>query len=166
MGGAGKTQLALEYCRLIKRSGKYQAIFWLDASSRNALYSSMEVIAKHLLPEKELDSNNPDSTVALVINALSSWNDAWLMVFDNLDNLSELQDIRKFFPYTGSGYILITSRYTGCAELGWCIEVNHMEEEEGLQLLLHGAKVDNAELVAAKQILKNLGHLPLAIDQV
>jgi tetratricopeptide (TPR) repeat protein len=166
MGGAGKTQLALEYCRRIKDSGKYQAIFWLDASSRNALYSSMEVIAKHLLPERVLDSDNPDSTVALVRNVLTSWSDGWLMVFDNLDNPSELQDIRKFIPQTGYGYVLVTSRYTGSKELGWPIELNHMEEEEGLQLLLHCSEVDAEELAAAKQILKQLGYLPLAIDQV
>jgi NB-ARC domain len=166
MGGAGKTQLALEYCNQIKESGKYQAIFWLDASSRNSLYSSMEVVAKQLMPEKVLDSDDPDSTVSFVRNVLSSWSDAWLMVIDNLDSPSELQDIRMFFPHTGHGYIMITSRYAGCRELGQAIEVNNMEEEEGLQLLLQSSKVDNEELDAAKKILKQLGHLPLAIDQV
>ena len=168
MGGAGKTQLALKYCSQIKDSGKYQAIFWLDTSSRSALYRSMEVIARHLLPEKELDSDNPDSTVSLVGNLLSDWNNPWLMVFDNLDNPSEFQDIRKFFPQTGYGYILVTSRYTGSRELGLAIQVNHMEEEEGLQLLLHGSRVgsNEPELAAAKQILQQLGYLALAIDQV
>ena len=33
MGGTGKTQLALEYCRCMKDEKRYRAIFWLDASS-------------------------------------------------------------------------------------------------------------------------------------
>jgi len=51
MGGAGKTQLALEYCRYMKDSGTLQAIFWLDASSHQALFRAMETIAKQLMPE-------------------------------------------------------------------------------------------------------------------
>ena len=42
MGGAGKTQLALEYCRRMKDERRFRAIFWLDASSRDTMYSSME----------------------------------------------------------------------------------------------------------------------------
>ena len=41
MGGSGKTQLALEYCRHLKHSGKHKAIFWLDASARSALIHAM-----------------------------------------------------------------------------------------------------------------------------
>src|ERR1700733_11955252 len=50
MGGAGKTQLALEYCRYLKDLKPHQAIFWLNASSHNALYQGMGSIAKKLLP--------------------------------------------------------------------------------------------------------------------
>src|SRR5882672_406979 len=46
MGGIGKTQLALRYCENVKSSRKYQAVFWLDASSQNTLCLSMEAIAK------------------------------------------------------------------------------------------------------------------------
>jgi hypothetical protein len=34
MGGAGKTQLALEYCQRMKESGNFRVIFRLDASSQ------------------------------------------------------------------------------------------------------------------------------------
>jgi hypothetical protein len=163
MGGGGKTQLALEYCRRMKDSGKLRAIFWLDASSRNALYRAMEIIAKWLLPERVFD--NPHAAVTVVRDLLSSWSDMWLMVFDNLDNPSDLQDILNFFPDSRYGSILVTSRYAGSKELGQPIELDCMEREEGLQLLLRSPEPETEELAAAEQILTQLGYLPLAIDQ-
>src|SRR6202795_1235323 len=163
MGGQGKTQLSLEYCRRMKDVGKFRAIFWLDASSREALYRAMEAIAKRMLPERVLDSRH--AAASLVKDVLSAWSDAWLMVFDNLDNPSDLDGILDFFPDSCRGCILVTSRYVGSKGLGQSIEVDCMEKEEGLQLLLRSADADSDELAAAEQILTLLGYLPLAIDQ-
>jgi hypothetical protein len=33
LGGQGKTQLALEYCKIVRASGQFDTIVWLDASS-------------------------------------------------------------------------------------------------------------------------------------
>jgi len=79
MGGVGKTQLALEYCRCMKDSGRFRALFWLDASSRNTLYSSMEAAAKQLIPDRVIDSG--DAAVGLVNDVLSRWRERWLLVF-------------------------------------------------------------------------------------
>jgi len=141
----------------MKNSRKFRAIFWLDASSRNTLYSSIETAAKHLLPDRVFDT--PDDMVTSVNKVLSRWTDRWLLVFDNLDNPDDLSGIVSFFPASQCGCILITSRLSGSNELGQSIEMDHMEKEEGLQLLLHD------ELGAAEEILKLLGNLPLAIDQ-
>ena len=163
MGGAGKTQLALQYCRHMKDSRRYRAIFWLDASSRNTLYGSMKTAAEQLLPNRLFD--DPDAAVALVKDVLSSWNDRWLLVFDNLDNPKDLRGIVNFFPVNRHGCILITSRYAGSKELGQTIELDHMEKDEGLQLLLRSSGGHTDELEAAEEILSLLGNLPLAIDQ-
>jgi len=163
MGGAGKTQLALEYCRQMKDSRRFRAIFWLDASSRDTLYSSMETAAKQLLPDRVLDS--PDAAVALVNDVLSRWSERWLLVFDNLDNPEDLSGIVNFFPASHCGSILITSRHVGSKELGQSIELDRMEKKEGLQLLFHSSWGDTDELSAAEEILSLLGNLPLAIDQ-
>jgi hypothetical protein len=164
MGGAGKTQLVLEYCRHKKNSGKYRAIFWIDASSRNAIYRSMETVVKQLLPERIV--NDCHAAVKLVKETLSSWSDGWLLVFDNLDNLSDLTDIYAFFPDSPGGCILATSRHAGAKDLGQAIEFDSMEKDEGLQLLLHSQVEDSKDCTAAEQILTQLGYLPLAIDQV
>jgi tetratricopeptide (TPR) repeat protein len=164
MGGQGKTQLTLEYCRQMKDVQKFRAIFWLDASSREALYRAMEAIAKQLQPERVL--NSPQAALALVKHVLSNWSDAWLLVFDNLDDPSDLDHILNFFPDSRYGCILVTSRHAGCKELGQSIEVDRMEKDEGLQLLLRFTDTSAAqELVDAEQILALLEYLPLAIAQ-
>ena len=163
MGGAGKTQLALDYCRRMKDSRRFRAIFWFDASSRNALYSSMETATKQLFPNRVFDT--PDAAVASVNEILSRWRERWPLVFDNLDNPADLRDILRFFPASQCGSILITSRLSGSKELGKSIEFDRMEEEEGLQLLLQSSRGDTNEVDAAEEILSLLGNLPLAIDQ-
>jgi len=164
MGGAGKTQLALEYCRRMRDERRFRATFWLDASSRNNLYSSMETVAKQLLPDRVFDS--PDAAVTLVKDVLSSWSERWLLVFDNLDNPEDLTGVVNFFPGNHHGSILITSRHSGSKELGQSIELDRMEKEEALQLLLCSSRGHTDELDAAEEILILLGNLPLAIDQV
>jgi hypothetical protein len=67
-----------------------------SSSSQDALYHAMETIARSLLPEHVLD--NPHAAVALVNDVLAGWNNPWLMVFDNLDNPSDLDNILDFFP--------------------------------------------------------------------
>ena len=147
----------------MKNSRKFRAIFWLDASSRNTLYSSIETSAKHLLPDRVFDT--PDAAVASVNEVLSRWTERWLLVFDNLDNPKDLSGIISFFPASQCGCILITSRLAGSNELGQSIELDRMEKEEGLQLLLQSSRGGTDELNAAEEILKLLGNLPLAIDQ-
>jgi hypothetical protein len=162
MGGAGKTQIGLDWCRHMKESGKFRAIFWLDASSRQALYREMETTATLLSSGRQFDG--AEASVTFVKDILSSWSDRWLMVFDNLDNPSDLQDIDNFFPDSRHGSILVTSRYVGTKRLGQTIELDQMVEKEALQLLLgsSGLRTDDT---AAKEVLRRLGYLPLAIDQ-
>jgi hypothetical protein len=151
MGGVGKTQLVLEFCRRMKGSGKFQGIFWLDASSRGAIYHAMEAIARQLSPEHVLDK--PEDAVTLVKDILSGWSDPWLMVSDNLDNPNDLRGFLDFIPDSQIGSIIVTSRYTGSKELGRSIELDCMEKDEGLQLLLRSQEVDTDDLVAAEHIL-------------
>ena len=140
MGGTGKTQLALRFCRHMKANGMFRGIFWLDASSRNALESSMLTVCKHLLPGRSLDS--PRDGADLVRTTLSDWSEPWLLVFDNLDNLEDIPDIVQFFPDSGRGCILITSRSASSKDLGVVIELQQMERDEGVALLLHSSAAD------------------------
>jgi hypothetical protein len=85
MGGAGKSQVALEYCRRMKDSGNFRAIFWLNASSRNALYSSVEIIAKRLFPNRALD--NPHAAVTLMATTSPPSRMDWLRFPDETSQI-------------------------------------------------------------------------------
>ena len=148
----------------MKNKGNIGGIFWLNASSRNALESSMVAASKQLLPGRIV--GNPRESVKLVRTTLSNWRDPWLLVFDNYDNPSEIDDIMDFFPDNPLGSILITSRSATSRELGEVIEIGQMEKGEGQELLLRSGHADARDLAVIDQILARLGYLPLAIDQV
>ncbi|KIJ50235.1 hypothetical protein M422DRAFT_245477, partial [Sphaerobolus stellatus SS14] len=162
LGGAGKTQVALEYCRRRKEIGNYRGIFWLDASSSKTIGNDMKNIARKLEPGCVLENN--EAAVDMVKSILSNWTDSWLLVFDNLDSPSEAAAIPDFFPESAFGSILITSRYHGLQELGQHCLLQEMDEDDGLSLLL-GQQYSEEDEVLGKKILELLGHLPLAIDQ-
>ena len=46
MGGAGKTQIALEICRQAEENIKFMAVIWIDASSLVSVAQSYKLIAK------------------------------------------------------------------------------------------------------------------------
>ena len=164
VGGTGKTQLSLKYCRQMKENRRFRGIFWLDASSRNALESSMLSICQQLSPGRIVD--NPRAGVKLVRTTLSNWSNPWLLVFDNFDNPIDIPDIIHFFPDNGCGSILITSRSAASRELGEVIELDRMEKDEGLELLLRSSQVDSKDVDVVEKILGHSEYLPLAIDQI
>ena len=150
----------------MKANGIFRGIFWLDASSRNALESSMVGVSKQLWPDRIV--NNAGEGVKLVRTTLSDWSHRWLLVFDNYDNPSDFANIRHFFPDSIFGCILITSRSGISKELGEAIELDQMEKDEGQKLLLHSSEdgADAKDAAVIEKILSRLEYLPLAIDQV
>jgi hypothetical protein len=166
MGGQGKTQLALEYCRVAKTSERYQAIFWIDASSPNTTSRGFETVAAKISsPRRVFD--DIESKIAFVKETLGRWEKPWLMVFDNYDQPDKFKNISAYFPQGQTGSILFTSRHADSKRLGVVIRLTHMTEDEGLELLLRQSGLErndnnNAEGI---KIVKTLGYLPLAIDQ-
>lgn len=120
LGGIGKTQLAIEYA--FSRRHLYDMVFWIHAESIAKLNQSFMNMAAEL---HLLDVKNPGSQV-LGRNVAFEWLsnsseglDAegtdidhpgavkWLLIFDNVDNPDSLHD---FWPTSGTGSILMTSR--------------------------------------------------------
>lgn len=157
----GRTQLALRYWRHMKNKA---GIFWLDASSRIALESSMVAVCKHLLPGRRVD--NPRDGVDLVRKTLSNWRNPWLLVFDNFDDPDDIPDIIHFFPDSRRGRTLITSRSASSKELGAAIELDQMAKDEGVELLLRSSQTDTKDVAVVEKILAQLEYLPLTIDLV
>ncbi|KAI9768627.1 MAG: hypothetical protein M1840_004824 [Geoglossum simile] len=166
MGGQGKTQLALEYCRVARASGRFQAIFWVDASSSNTASHGFETIAAKISNKKWVFKNT-EETVAFVKDTLGRWQSPWLIVFDNYDQPGEFGNITAYFPQGETGSILLTSRHAGSERLGVTIRITGMAENEGLELLLRQSRLEKSgdNAMEGKKIIEKLGYLPLAIDQ-
>lgn len=180
MGGSGKTQLALHWCKQPATTKRFNAIFWMDANSPRTLNRSFEDAAGKI-SQKSKETVDVDESVAFVKEKLETRQGNWLLVFDNLDdpsafataNAGELVNLRNYFPKGGNGAIIITTRNAIFRHFeGTAIEVGSMTQQEGLQLffgrskLLKDKETPQQTLVDdAIRILEALGFLALAIAQ-
>lgn len=117
-GGIRKTELASEY--VFTRQDKFSAIFWVTGDSRNILLEDFARIAVDL----GLQDKNEAQDLAEACELVKGWlcnpvknleaplgspdNEIpWLLVLDNVNDWGTIED---FWPTTGIGSILITSR--------------------------------------------------------
>jgi tetratricopeptide (TPR) repeat protein len=162
LGAIGKTQIALEYA---DRYGyEYKAVLWVQADSNEALVLSYAKLASLLhLPEKDATDKS------VVVEAVKQWlatHNHWLLILDTADD---------FLPEAVPGHVLLTTRAQAHGTLAHGLAVQEMEPAEGALLLLRRAKVladdatleqaSGADRKAALELAKELGGLPLALDQ-
>ena len=95
MGGQGKSQIALEYCR--RSRSRFQAIFWIDATSDASVQGGFERIAKKFDPLAATGPRDRDEKIDLVQKKLANLEEEWLLVFDNYDDLSSYK-LRPYLP--------------------------------------------------------------------
>jgi tetratricopeptide (TPR) repeat protein len=168
LGGIGKTQTVLEYS--YRYYDEYQAIFWVKADTYENLMSDFLSLAI-LLNLSERDAQDQAVTLAAIKRWLRE-HEAWLLIFDNVDDLTL---IRGFLPTGYRGHILLTCREQAMGGLAHRIEVETMTPEVGTLFLLRRASlvppdgtleaVPNVHLDIAVEIVRELGGLPLALDQ-
>jgi tetratricopeptide (TPR) repeat protein len=158
VGGMGKTQTAIEYA--YRHRSQYKAVLWAKAEALDTLLADYVSIARTLgLPSRE--AKEQELAVAEVRNWLET-NSGWLLILDNADDLALLKD---FLPHDYKGHLLLTTRAHAVAGLAERLPITSMEPEEGALLLLRRAKLGQADQSLAVQISKELGGLPLALDQ-
>ncbi len=167
MGGIGKTQTALEYAH--RQRGQYKLILWANADSEDSLRSDFGVLAARL-NLRVADDSEEDNAVSAVKRWLESESD-WLLILDNADDLAVVSDwVRSELP----GHILLTTRLRPTGRIG-SIELGVMPSEEGALFLLKRIKLiavgdtlgaaNDADRKLATEITKEVGGLPLALDQ-
>lgn len=168
LGGIGKTQSAVEYA--YRYRNEYHAIFWVRAASLETLAADYIAIAR-LLSLSAQDDQDQMHIVMMTKRWLEQHGN-WLLVLDNADTLSLLSD---FLPESGHGHLLLTTRAQATGKIAVNLPVEKMDVSEGIQLLLHRAKLlapgesqDNLSAAVrktARQLVKELDGLPLALDQ-
>lgn len=161
LGGVGKTQIAVEYA--YRHKDKYTAVLWTFADTEQSVRGGFGRIAALLnLPEKDATEQ------AKVTEAVLRWLDenlGWLLVLDNADDPSM---VRQFLPQQGKGHVLLTSRAHEFQKLGIFAprEIDVLSPDESREfLLLRTGKDPAAKLLEADALAKELGYLPLALEQ-
>lgn len=96
LGGQGKTQIALEYCR--RSRSTYRGVFWVNASSEETAIQSFVDIARELDPASSAALKDDNARVQLVVKKLERWDARWLMVFDNYDDPDRFPNVEEFIP--------------------------------------------------------------------
>jgi tetratricopeptide (TPR) repeat protein/DNA-binding XRE family transcriptional regulator len=168
LGGIGKTQVVLEYA--YRHAQDYQAVFWVPADSSDTLVAGFLEIARTMkLPERE----ERDQTI--MVAAVKGWlsqHAGWLLILDNVDDLTLLPE---FLPAPVRGHLLLTTRAQALGRLANRIEVHALGQDEAALLVLRRAgllaldapleQAEQADRQAAEDLSRQLGGLPLALDQ-
>ncbi|GHO76463.1 tetratricopeptide repeat protein [Ktedonobacter sp. SOSP1-85] len=168
LGGVGKTQLAVEYAYRYRE--EYRYILWVRAESEESLISSYVTLAHLLnLPQKDVQDQH------ITIQAIKHWlqnNSGWLLILDNAD---EPKIIPLYIPAAPQGHCLYTTRAFTLGRLAHCLEVESFSDEQGALFLLRRAQILSPDVALeqayeherelALQITRELGGLPLALDQ-
>lgn len=163
MGGIGKTQCALEY--VYRNKTGYQKIYWLSAVDQASLLSDYRTVAKKA-GLRELETEKPFEIAKAVLEWLEQ-EPSWLIVIDNLDDIKVANDL---LPETGPGkHILITTRNPHTIGIpAEPLEVPLFDKSDAINLLSTLSDIPISSPVSekkAREIVEELGNLPLAIAQ-
>lgn len=177
LGGIGKTQIATQYAYSYAKdytSVWWVNAKTTSSLSRDFLKIAQELILHHARVRTRTGQKPDYSWVAAllgmppgaidetgklvglvdtgpVIEAVRSWladpgNQKWLLVIDNYDDLENV-NIVDFLPTRSSGSVIITSRARDSQRLGKGLEVEEIEQGDGVELLRKsaGTKMDQFE---------------------
>ena len=162
MGGLGKTELAIQYSLKYFKLNKYPGgICWVNAREQNIDFQIIN------FTQKKLELKLPEN---LELPEKLDW--CWqhwqpgttLIILDDVKNYS---DIEPHLPPKASQFkVLITTRLK--LDLSSSLSLELLSELKALELLskLISSEKVNKELATAKELCKNLGYLPLALQLV
>nr|XP_036579199.1 Nephrocystin-3-like protein 3 [Colletotrichum truncatum]KAF6786685.1 Nephrocystin-3-like protein 3 [Colletotrichum truncatum] len=180
LGGAGKTQIALDYCYRFQKTFADASVFWVHASSVERFRDAFRDIAqKCKIPNK--DSGTSDILLLVKKWLEDKQRNRWLLVIDNADDtqvffptnsvhITNTTDsgVGRFIPDCAHGSILITTRNKQAAvDLASTslVEVGNMTERETDSLLHSLLKDVKGSAEELSQLSSQLEYLPLALAQ-
>ena len=104
----GKTQLAVAFAT--RHHQEYKSVFWLDASSEDAVKDSFRVMAEAVFEVQDPTILAGRQSIVHTKRWLSDRrNTRWLLIFDNHDD-PESYRIEQYYPDVLHGSIIVTTR--------------------------------------------------------
>jgi hypothetical protein len=164
LGGVGKTQTAIKY--IYTRRKYYRSIFWISAVNQTTLFTDFQKILALTQPDITIPGSEPTQIARLVITWLENQT-SWLLVIDNLD---DIKVIDGYLPVNSDKkHTLITTRNPNGENIpAQSLKVDIMSQQDATKFFLirSGFNFDSeSEATEAAKVVKELGYLPLAIEQ-
>ncbi|OBS22548.1 hypothetical protein FPOA_08885 [Fusarium poae] len=164
--GVGKTQLALKFMEDNRKLFPIQ--FWVSADKKDKIYLSYESIAEEL--GIGVIARSPKQTTAVVRKWLES-NHRWLVVFDNVEDLSL---VTSFWPrhVPKTSYIIVTTRDHSISSPGTftaTAEVKSFPVEAAVEYFWSRVSdfvTDLNQRSLVKEVVLKLDCLPLVMNHV
>ena len=123
--------IAREYCRRLR---DHVSVFWIDASSYPTALSGMQRASQ--LVDSSTTSDPSSHMQRSPATKLENLLNPFLIVLDNMDHAKDFTQILHSMPESKLCKILITSRHRDTQQLGTCLEIKPMEQDEAVELLL------------------------------
>lgn len=180
LGGIGKTQLACEY--VFKNISKYKIAYFVNAESDDVIKEALLNLGIRLGIVKEEKKPRVTQKIGDVIadnseiiinqtfnsNLVGNFNTTldwlanskdWILIYDNAENY---ESIKNYIPNVVKGEIIVTSRHSEWGRLSE-FAIEELSLDSAIEMLYRITKLEADE--HAKELVKSLGFLPLAIEQ-
>ncbi|KAJ6447148.1 coxI translation protein CYA5 [Purpureocillium lavendulum] len=164
LGGVGKTQLALHYANTSHKS--YEVIAWIPAENQIKIVQALS----HLATKLGLSSEGEDDhqSVQKIRDWLNSAEKPFLLIFDNVEDADILDQI---WPATSNASVLLTTRSPSVSSRRSTkiLQLDCFDDDGGREVLfsLTGSPPsDENDMMAASELCRLLGGLPLAMDHL
>ncbi|KAH8680629.1 hypothetical protein BX600DRAFT_490989 [Xylariales sp. PMI_506] len=185
LGGIGKSQLAIEYAYRVRDRSPDTWVFWIHASNAARFESSFRDITNYLQIPGRYDKDA--NIFQLVHDWLRDEHRKWLLILDNLDDVSYLlgvqnnqlgslvgenrmkqqQPLAAYLPQCPNGSILVTTRskdaVRNLVEDCDMLIIEPMSKDEALTLLQKKLAIQRDDKLG--DLVEELEYMPLAIVQ-
>jgi ankyrin repeat protein len=172
--GVGKTQVALQFARMVEQNYPQYSIFWVDALNAETMEHSYDEIEKTLnLPRLKYRRENVKDLVSKYLNL--EYKGKWLLVVDNANEMDLLlhphssTEVADYLQQNENSLMLfITRRYQIATKLQTdIIKLGNMGKQEAYDLLIslmssRRTKLRESE-TAVYRLLDELNYWPQAI---
>lgn len=179
--GIGKTQLVAHYCTTSEAN--YFACLWISADNFTKIQHGLSDCAIKMQLEGTSMTSEPRNNAQAMISWLQTTGKShdsfqfirylpyqdrsWLVVFDNVEDSSHLED---FWPSGGTGHIVMTSRSPYIAQFRGStpLPLSPLSQDESKQLFYNIVGWDKCHQNAQEidEILSEWKGVPLALYQI
>ncbi len=163
LSGLGKSSLAAAY--VAEHAFRYDAVFWVEAETEEALISSFARVLGHLTGAGEpVEVTDPRLLRERVHAQLQSLPGPWLMVLDD----ATARTARAWVPRRGRGAVVVTSLGGNWREARGLVELGAMRGDQAVELTRLRLGLSDSEAAQHAETVEHLTQTlecwPLAIE--